>query len=212
MRFIDEKIENYAINMSNTPSSICDELEVYTRHNIELPQMLIGKMEASFLGFLVRSLQVKNIVEIGTFTGYSALAMAENLPEDGQITTLDVDVTNGKVAQEFWDKSAHGHKIKQVLGPALETLPKLGFTIDLAFIDADKENYLNYLNLCLEKLSSRGIIVLDNVLWSGKVLDSNATEVSTQGIQKVNEFIASRDDLYGTLLPIRDGIFLIQKK
>ena len=210
MKFIDKELESYAINKSNRPSKICDELEGYTRNNIDMSQMLVGKMEASFLGFLIKSLNVKNIVEFGTFTGYSALAMAEALPEDGTVTTFDINTDNGEVAKRFWSKSESSNKITQIIGPALESIQNYHKPIDLAFIDADKVNYLNYLNACLDKLSPTGIIVIDNVLWSGNVLKPAET-ASTKGIQEVNDFIANNDHLYGTLLPIRDGMFLIKK-
>lgn len=210
MKFIDKELEDYAISKSNNPSEVCNELEEYTRKHIDMSQMLVGKMEASFLGFLIKSLNVKNIVEFGTFTGYSALAMAEALPEDGTVTTFDINTENGNVAKRFWSKSGANSKITQIIGPALESIQNYNKLIDLAFIDADKENYLNYLNACLEKLSPTGIVVIDNVLWSGNVLKPAKT-ASTKGIQEVNDFIANNDHLYGTLLPIRDGMFLIKK-
>lgn len=211
MKFISEEIENYCISKSNLPSRLNDELEIDTRANTDLPQMLVGKMEASFLGFLIRSHRVKNIVEFGTFTGYSALAMAENLPSDGQITTFDINEKSTTIAKKYWSQSEHGNKINLILGNALESIKKIDFKIDLAFIDADKDNYTNYLKESLERLSPNGIIIVDNVLWSGSVLDKNNTKASTKAIRSMNDYVASNDNLYGTLLPIRDGMFLIQK-
>lgn len=211
MKFIDEKLENYCIEKSNIPSENCAAIEHYTKKNVVHSQMLIGKMEGSFLGFLIRSHGVRRILEIGTYTGYSALAMAENLPENGTLITLDVNKKTSKIAHDFWSKSPAGDKITQVLGPAIESLKEIAPGIDLVFIDADKNNYFNYLQACLPLLSDKGIIVIDNVLWSGKVV-SPPQEDSTASIQKVNDYISSRKDLYGTLLPIRDGMFLIQKK
>lgn len=210
MKFTDQKIENYCISQSNTPSNVCDELEGYTRENIDMSMMLVGKMEASLLGFLIRSHNVKTVVEFGTYTGYSALAMAENLPVEGSLYTLDINQETTNLAQSFWDKSPHGKKIIPLIGPALESFAKITDPIDLAFIDADKENYLNYLELVLTQLSANGIIVVDNTLWSGKVLEKS-TDSSTIAIQKLNKFVKDSEDLYGTLLPVRDGMFLIQK-
>ena len=210
MRFIDKDIEDYCIEKSNQPSHYCSELETYTRENIPMSQMLVGKMEASFLGFLIKSLGVKKVLEIGTFTGYSALAMAEALPEDGSVTTLDINPETTAVAQKFWSKSRSANKINLHLGPALESLKQFSPGFDLVFIDADKENYYHYLIKCLELLSHKGVIVIDNVLWSGSVLKAPQTE-STAGIQKLNDYVASRSDLYSTLLPIRDGMLLIKK-
>lgn len=212
MKFTDEKIENYSLQMSNKPSENCDLIESYTRENVDMHQMLIGKLEASIFGLLIRLVNAKNVLEIGTFTGYSALAMAEQLPNDGKVITLDINEINGKLAKSFWDKSPHGSKITQILGPALDSIDNLNEKFDLVFIDADKENYLNYLNKTLPMLSENGIIVLDNVLWGGRVIDENDNNSSTLGIREVNEYVANSDDLYATLLPIRDGIFVIKKQ
>lgn len=210
MKFIDENIENYCIEKSSKPSGICDELELHTRSHIPMSQMLVGKMEASFLSFLIKSIQAKKVLEIGTFTGYSALAMAESLPSGGSVTTLDINPETVKTAKEFWNKSEAGSKIKSIIGPALNSLDELSPGFDLVFIDADKENYFNYLLKCLDLLSYRGIIVVDNVLWSGSVLKVPKTQ-ATAGIQKLNDYVAQRKDLHSTLLPIRDGMLLITK-
>lgn len=211
MKFIDEKLINYSIAKSNKPSQDCKNLELYTRENVDMHQMLIGELEASLLGFLIRSHNYKKVLEIGRFTGYSALAMAESLPQDGRIITLDIDEKTAKIAQDFWDKSPHGRKITQINGPAIETLSSIRETFDLVFVDADKQSYLDYLKTTVDILNPKGMIVLDNVLWSGRVLDEKDQESSTLGIKAVNDFVAASEDLYGTLLPLRDGIFLIQK-
>jgi caffeoyl-CoA O-methyltransferase len=211
MKFIDEKLEQYCVSYSTTPSALCDELEVYTKKNVEMSQMLTGRMEASLLGFLIRSTGAKTILEFGTYTGYSALAMAEQLPIDGKIYTCDIDPVNTKIAQSFWDRSEHGKKIQSMLGPGLESMTKINGNIDLVFIDADKTNYLNYLKESLKLLSPKGVVAIDNVLWSGKVLEK-ASDDSTKAIQEVNAFIKSQDNLYGTLLPVRDGLFLVLKR
>ena len=211
MKFIDEKILDYSIEKSNAPSETCDQLEDFTRQNVDMSQMLVGKLEASLLGFLIKSHGMKSVLEIGTFTGYSALSMAEVLPEDGKIISLDIDAVNAKIAKDFWNKSPHGSKITQIIGPALNSLETMEDKFDLVFIDADKENYLAYLKACLGKLEKNGMIILDNVLWSGRVLDLNDNTSSTVGIREVNDFVENSKDLYGTLLPIRDGIFLVQK-
>lgn len=210
MQFIDKNIENYAVSKSTQPSSICQKLAEYTHKNTELPQMLTGPMEMSFMGFLLRSLGTKRVLEIGTFTGYSALSMAENLPEDGEVVTLDIDQATTTIAQQFWNESQHGSKITSLLGPALESIAKLEGEFDLVFIDADKSNYLNYLKAVLPKLTKGGVVVVDNVLWSGKVLDRDRADASTKAIIELNDFVAQSNTLYGTLLPIRDGMFLIK--
>lgn len=210
MKFIDEKIEQYCVEKSSTPSSNCDEIQKYTLEKEHWAQMLTGKMEASFIGFLIRSHSVKRVLEFGTFTGYSALAMAESLPQSGEVVTLDKDPRVQEVAKSFWKKSPHGNKITPLLGEAQDLLSNIKGSFDLIFIDADKVNYLNYLKYSLEKLSKGGIILIDNVLWSGKVIGDDQSK-STQAIREVNDYIQSSKNLYSTLLPIRDGIFLVQK-
>jgi caffeoyl-CoA O-methyltransferase len=212
MLSIDPAVNSYCISKSHHPSPLCKKLEKYTQEHIPYPQMIVGELEASILGFLIRSIQAKKVLEFGTFTGYSALTMAENLPEDGEVITLDINPETTKVAKEYWEQSPHGKKIKSLLGPAVETAKSLKQEFDFIFIDADKVNYLSYFQICLEKLSSKGIIAIDNVLWSGQVLKENHQDENTRAIQEVNNFISKREDLYSTLLPVRDGLFLIQKK
>lgn len=213
MNFIDNNIESYAISKSTLPSLACKELEERTREVENMSMMLVGELEASLLGFLIKSINAKRVLEIGTFTGYSALAMAEVLPKEGILFTCDVE--ERPYTKEFWSKSVHGEKIQFLLGKALETIPTIEGEFDLVFIDADKENYLNYLEMVLPRISSNGIVVLDNMLWSGNVLKENSElpveDKSTPILKQVNEFIANHSNLYGTLLPVRDGIFLVKK-
>ncbi len=216
MQLIDPKIEDYCLAKSNLPSQDCLRIEEHTKANVHGANMLIGKMEASFLGFLLRSIHAKRVLELGTYTGYSALAMAENLPTDGEVITLDINEKTVELAKKFWSESAAGAKIKSIIGPALEIIPTLAGEFDLVFIDADKRNYLPYLKLVIPKLSENGIIVIDNVLWSGRVLpgaeiDQEEEHRNTKFIREVNDYILADQSLYGTLLPIRDGMFLIKK-
>lgn len=208
----DTKITNYCIQKSDTPSPLCKKLEEHTQNNIPYAQMLVGELEASVLGFLLRSIKAKKVLEFGTFTGYSALAMAENIPDDGEVITLDINPKTVNVALDFWKQSPHGKKIKSVIGPALETVKTLKKEFDFIFIDADKVNYLEYLKHSLKVLSDNGMVAIDNVLWGGEVLKEENCDDQTKAIQELNNFISKRDDLSKTLLPIRDGLFLIQKK
>jgi caffeoyl-CoA O-methyltransferase len=217
MQLIDKNIEDYCITKSNLPSPDCGKIEDYTRANVHGAQMLIGKMEASFMGFLLRSINAKRVLELGTFTGYSALAMAENLPSDGEVITIDINKETVALAQNFWDQSMHGHKIRSLLGSGVDLIPGLQGQFDFVFIDADKRNYIEYLKLTLPLLSAHGMIVIDNVLWSGRVVpgsESSGSELhdrNTDFIRQVNDYIAKEEGLYGTLLPIRDGMFLVKK-
>lgn len=217
MNLIDTTLEKYCIDHSTRPSVINEELFRKTHETQEMPQMLIGEMEASFLGFMVRAVGATRILEIGTFTGYSALSMARELPDNGELITLDINPESVAMAKEYWAKASWGHKIKSVLGQALETIPKMDGEFDLVFIDADKENYKNYLDLVLPRLSDKGMVIVDNVLWSGRVVegskydDQESPSTSTLALRKFNDYVHSRDDLYVTMLPVRDGLFLIKR-
>lgn len=210
MSFVPEEIEKYCIQHSSSPSELARELMNYTRSSVHGAQMLIGEMEGSVLKFLIKLGKVKSIVELGTFTGYSALIMAEALPDDGEVITIDINPETTRIAQSFWDRSVHGKKIRQILRPGLEALATLNGKYDLIFIDADKNNYPNYLAWALEHLSEGGLIITDNTLWSGKVL-TPGQDKQTDSIRAHNEMARKLEGHSKTLLPIRDGIFLIQK-
>ncbi len=209
MKFIDEKIENYCVLKSSKPSKFADEIEVFTKKNVSHSQMLTGKMEASILGFLIRSINAKRVLEFGTYTGYSALCMAENLPDSGVVYTLDINEKTTDLARSFWTKSPHGKKIKPLVGPAKESISKIKGKFDFIFIDADKPNYLDYFKISLKMLTKKGIIAVDNTLWSGKVLDPDDNQ--TKAICALNDYVANHKEFYKTLLPVRDGIFLVKK-
>ncbi len=212
MNFQNESINEYCVQHSAVPSDVCAEIADYTRANVPMAVMLTGPQEASFLGFLIRSIAAKRVLEVGSFTGYSALAMAENLPPDGEVITLDINPETNAIAKRFWAKSPHGTKIKSFLGPASDTFKALKGQFDFVFIDADKVGYSQYFNLALPLLSPHGIIACDNCLYGGDVLQSNPTNEGAIAIKKFNEEIKSRKDLYATLTPIRDGVLLITKR
>lgn len=211
MEFIDKQIERYCIEHSSVPSKYCQRLYEDTLANVPMAVMLTGPMEASLLGFLIRSVGARRVLEIGTYTGYSALSMAEALPDDGELITLDINPESVAVGKKYWEQSPHGIKIESLIGPALEILPSLSGVFDFIFVDADKQNYPNYLEDCLERLSPQGILAFDNTLWSGKVLDRLTQDIETKAIQRVNQLVVLNPNLKCTLLPIRDGILLIQK-
>lgn len=204
------EIEQYCVSHSTVPGAEAKELQEYTKKNVHGSNMLIGEMEASVLRFLISLGSVKTVVEFGTYTGYSALAMAEGLPDDGKVYTIDINKETTTLARTYWDKSPHGKKITQILKPGLEAVKELTGKYDLVFIDADKNNYSNYLNWALEHLSPNGVIVVDNTLWSGRVLNSDG-EKQTESIIAHNEKAKGLHGYVKTLLPIRDGMFLIKK-
>ena len=174
--------------------------------------MLVGPLEAAFLKTLIQAIGAKRVLEIGTFTGYSALAMAEALPEDGQVITCEIDPDTASMAHTFWDRSPHGKKIEVRIGPALDTLTTLTGLFDLVFIDADKINYIEYYLAGLELLSPRGVILIDNVLWSGDVLNATSQDPATAAIQELNGVVAADPRVVAVLLPLRDGVFMITRK
>lgn len=210
MSFISSEIEEYCVAHSTKPSPLAQELMNHTRSSVHGSNMLIGEMEGSVLKVLIKLGGVKRILELGTYTGYSALIMAEALPDEGEIITVDINPETTKLAKTFWDRSVHGKKITQILKPGLEALATLSGEFDLVFIDADKNNYPSYLEWALKHLSSRGLIVTDNTLWYGKVL-TPGIDKQTDSIRLHNELAAKLEGYTKALLPIRDGMFLIQK-
>jgi len=214
LTYSSEEIDNYCTSKSTTPSKICQALYDHTKAHFDMWQMLIGPVEGSFLQFLVRLTKTSRILEIGTFTGYSALAMAEALPDDGKVVTLDINPKTTEVAHSYWKQSPHGKKITAHLGTALDQmdiLNKKGGEFDFVFIDADKPNYRNYFKKAITMLSPNGMIAVDNCLWGGRVLDKDADD-ETNGIKAFNDFIRSNNEFVSTLTPIRDGIHLIQRR
>lgn len=210
MNLVAPEIEKYCVDHSTRPSELARELQTYTQEKIHGSQMLIGEMEASVLTSLIHLGRVRSIVEFGTYTGYSALCMAEQLPHDGKVYTIDVNKETTAVAQKFWDRSPAGKKIELILKPGMEAIIELNGEYDLIFIDADKGNYSNYLKWSLDHLSERGVIVVDNTLWSGQVVNSDGDK-RTEAIIAHNKLAHSLEGYIKTLLPIRDGMFLIQK-
>ena len=191
-------------------SSLVDTIHQWTVDNTNQPNMLSGPLQMSVLQLLALSLQASRILEIGMFTGYSALAMAEMLPAEGQLITLDIDEERGKIARSFFDRSPHGGKIQIMIGPALETIPRLDSPFDMAYIDADKVNYLNYYEAILPLMRSGGLIVADNVLWSASVLAPESEDAIA--LNEFNKRVCVDSRVHNTLLPIRDGIMVACKR
>jgi caffeoyl-CoA O-methyltransferase len=205
------EIESYAEAHSWTESDVCRGLREETYRRMEFPQMVVGPLEGAFLKMMTQIVQAKRVLEIGTFTGYSALCFAEALPGDGQVITCDIDEQSVALAKTYWAKSPYGGKIEARLGPAIESLSTLSGPFDLVFIDADKINYLKYYRRALELMAPRGVILIDNVLWSGDVLKSEGVDSSTAAIQELNRIIAVDQGVKAVLVTIRDGIFVVRK-
>lgn len=209
MDFIDGKIEQYAFDHTSEEGELLRRLEEETYEKLEIPQMTTGRIEARFLKLLARLVGAQRILEIGTFGGYSALSMAEALPEGGTLVTCDEDPVAIAFAQKYFSESPHGKKIKQMEGPALESIEKLTGTFDMAFIDADKINYSNYYEAILPMIRPGGLIAVDNVLWSGRVLDPQ--DESDRAIHEFNEWIVKDQRVESVLLTVRDGLNCIIK-
>jgi caffeoyl-CoA O-methyltransferase len=210
MNLIPENIEEYCVSHSTRISNLARNLMDYTRSNIHGSQMLIGEMEASLFTFLIHFGGVKKILELGTYTGFSSLIMAEALPDDGEIITIDINPHTTEIAKKYWAESPHSKKIKLILRPGPEALAEIHQEFDLIFIDADKNNYPHYLKWATEHLSQNGLIISDNTLWSGKVLQ-DGLDKQTDSIRKHNKEAFELEGFTKTLLPIRDGIFLITR-
>ena len=209
LSLVPEDIEKYAVNNSEPEGNLLTDLTETTYKRSDAAVMISGPSVGNFLSMLIFVTQSKRVLEIGTFVGYSALIMARSLPTNGELITLDVDVNSPNLGKKYWDKDPAGKLITFKLGKALETMDTLEPGFDLIFIDADKRNYANYYEKSLNLLSKNGIIVIDNVLWSGKVLDPQDKE--SKAINDLNKKITSDQRVKNVLLTVRDGLMLIRK-
>jgi predicted O-methyltransferase YrrM len=212
MNLVGEKLEVYVEQHTSPEGEILIELSRETHLKTYYPRMLSGKVQGKFLEMIVRMIQPARILEIGTFTGYSAIAMAKGLPENGKIITLEVNPEMEIFIKKFIKKSGLENKIELLIGDAVELIPKMKEEFDLVFIDADKEQYIDYYNLSMEKLKPGGFIIADNVLWSGKVLESDRkSDKETKGIKAFNDFVAKDSRVEQVILSVRDGLLLVRK-
>ena len=212
MNFIDEKLLNYCINHSSKEPEILKELNRQTHIRTLNPRMICGKHQGRFLSIISKIIRPKKILEIGTFTGYSTLCLAEGLEKEGRIDTIDNNYELKKIQNYFFNLSKLEDQINQFTCDAIEILPKLKDKYDLIFLDADKKNYLNYLNLIVPLLTKKGVLISDNVLWSGKVISvNNNNDLETEVLKKFNKKLSNHKNLETVLLPVRDGISLSVK-
>jgi len=209
---VPEPIERYAEQHTTTPEPLLAELAQETRKTLECPQMLTGTVEGRFLELLVYASGARRVLELGTYSGYSALSMAAGLAPDGRIDTCELDENRAAVARRYIERSSRADRIQIHLGPALETIGRLQGDFDFVFIDADKPNYVNYYEAVLPRLSERGFIAADNTLWSGRVLDEQDDDEGTQAIRAFNEHVESDPRVTSVMLTVRDGVTLIRPK
>ena len=207
MHFISQDLEDYIEQHSEKEPALLAALNKETYQKILLPRMLSGHFQGRVLSMLAKLIRPANILEIGTYTGYSALCLCEGMQENGQLHTIDIKEELVGFQRKHFDKSAWGKQIVQHLGEATTIIPNLDLKFDLVFIDADKENYLNYFEMILPKMNKGGIILSDNVLWSGKVLEPiHPNDISTKILVEYNQLLKDDPRVETVLLPIRDGL------
>lgn len=212
MHFISEELEDYIAAHTSPQGNLLNALENETWRKILVPRMISGHVQGRALSMFSKMISPENILEIGTYTGFSALCLAEGLKEGGRLDTIEVNDELCEIQDKYWELSSYGKAIHRHLGEALKIIPSLNRKYDLIFIDADKDNYLNYYEASLDLLNSGGYIMLDNVLWSGKVVDPDAQKDSdTIKMNELNRVIQKDERVENVLLGIRDGIMMVRK-
>ena len=208
---VPQEIEAYAAAHTTPPEELLAELAEETKATLRSPQMLTGPIEGRLLELLVHGIEAKRVLELGTYSGYSSLSMAAGLAEGGHIDTCEVDEKHAEVARRYIERSQYADRITVHLGPALETIERLGGEFDFVFIDADKENYGAYYEALLPRLTPHGLMAIDNTLWSGRVLDESDDSADTRAIRELNDRIASDPRVVAVQLTVRDGVTLIRR-
>jgi len=207
MHFISQELENYIEQHSEKEPELLAALNKETYQKVLLPRMLSGHFQGRVLSMLSKLIRPMDILEIGTYTGYSALCLCEGMQENGILHTIDIKEELVDFQRKYFDKSPWGKQIVQHLGEAVDIIPTLELKFDLVFIDADKENYINYFEMILPKMNKGGVILSDNVLWSGKVLEPlQKNDLSTEILLKYNQLLKNDSRVESVLLPIRDGL------
>jgi len=214
MLITDAGIEKYIDVHTSIASEILNKIERETYLKSIYPRMLSGKVQGKFLSFISKMIKPQNILEIGTFTGYSAICLSEGLSEEGELHTIEINEELKAQNRKYFKEAKIEHKVFPHFGNAINIIPKLGIRFDLIFIDADKINYCKYFKLAMENLNIGGFILADNVLWSGKVLsekNSQKADKDTEALKKFNNMVQEDDRVENVMIPLRDGMTLIQK-
>ena len=208
MGFLEQDILNYCNELSSS-DNLLDDLERETNYKVLMPRMISGKIMGNFLKLISNLKKPKYILEIGTYTGYSAICLAEGITQDGQLHTIEINEELKLFSRKYFKKANLENKITLHIGNAIDVIPTIDLLFDIVFIDADKKNYCKYYELAIQKSQTGGYILIDNVLWSGKVLDeAKAHDIETQEIQKLNNLIINDNRVENTLIPIRDGLMI----
>lgn len=212
MEFLPESIDRYACDHTEEEPQVLQELHRETWQKVIMPRMLSGHLQGRFLSFLSKLIRPARVLEIGTFTGYSAICFAEGLAEKGTIETIEVNEELNTIQDKYWEKAGISSQVIRHNGSALSVLPTMNAGFDMAFIDADKENYGKYYELVLPLMRQGGVILLDNVLWSGKVVeDVKGNDPETRVLKELNAFIQKDDRVSNMLIPLRDGVMAVVK-
>ena len=212
MEFLPEKIEQYACNHTQEENIVLAELNRETWAKVLIPRMLSGHLQGRALSMFSKMIRPKCILEIGTFTGYSAICLSEGLQEGGKLHTIDINEELKSMSLNYFKKAEISKNVVQYVGNALEIIPNMKDEFDLVFIDADKENYSNYFKIVIEKMPIGGFIIADNVLWSGKVVEKvKGRDQETKAIQEFNTLVQTSERVENILMPIRDGLMICQK-
>ena len=208
---VPEDIERYAEAHTTPHPELLQRLAEETKATLQRPQMLTGTIEGRFLEFIVYMTGARRILELGTYSGYSAISMAAALPPGGHIDTCEVEEEHAAVARRYIEEACYAERISIHMGPALDSIGRLEGEFDFVFIDADKENYVNYYEAVLPRLSDRGLIAADNTLWSGRVIDEAEHDESTNAVRAFNDHVRDDDRVACVMLSIRDGVTLIRR-
>jgi predicted O-methyltransferase YrrM len=208
---VEPKVEQYAEEHTTPGGDLFDRLAAETREKTEIPQMMVGRVEGKFLEFLVRSIRPDLVLELGTFTGYSSISMARGLTGTARIISCDVNPDTTAIARRYAEEAGVADRIEYRLGPALDSLESLPGPFDLIFIDADKDNYVNYYEALLPKLAPTGLMIVDNTLWSGRVADESDRGGTTDAIRRLNDRVLADDRVECVLLTVRDGMLLVRR-
>ncbi len=212
MEFISQELDQYCCSHTAEENELLKRINRETHVEVLQPRMLSGHFQGRVLSMLSKMIQPKCILEIGTYTGYSALCLAEGLTSDGKLVTIDVNEELANRVQAYFNDSEYATQIQYLISPALEVIPTLNETWDLVFIDADKQNYIEYYEHILPLMRPGGYVILDNVLWSGKVVDQDKNDKDTTLLRKLNAIIHDDVRVEEVLLPIRDGLMIARKK
>ncbi|MDG1831258.1 MAG: O-methyltransferase [Flavobacteriaceae bacterium] len=209
--FINKDILNYVELNSQQEPTLLKELNKETNLKILNPRMLCSSYQGRVLSIISKIIRPKNVLEIGTYTGYSALCIAEGLEKNGIIHTIDINEELKEIQNKYFKKSGFGNQIQQHIGNAIEIIPKINECFDFVYLDADKENYNEYFDLIIDKIVSGGVLICDNVLWSGKVLNTNHKDLITEKLIEFNQLVKKDKRLDSIILPIRDGLSICRK-